>query len=101
MFLIHFSRAWALAVNSETQSEMLTAVATVNALVAETWWQNRWHIAENTVLTAIEVVVGLIVGTVLGVLTALQLASSRVARVLVQPMLVFTQACLTLRLPGC
>ncbi|MFY2824129.1 thiaminase II [Ruegeria sp. MALMAid1280] len=36
VFLIHFSRAWALAVvKSETHSEMLAAVATVNALVAE------------------------------------------------------------------
>ncbi|WP_299424353.1 thiaminase II [uncultured Shimia sp.] len=36
VFLIHFSRAWALAVvKSETHAEMLGAVATVNALVAE------------------------------------------------------------------
>ncbi len=36
VFLIHFSRAWALAVvKSETHGEMLAAVATVNALVAE------------------------------------------------------------------
>lgn len=36
VFLIHFARAWALAVvKSETHDEMLTAVATVNALVAE------------------------------------------------------------------
>lgn len=36
VFLIHFSRAWALAVvKSETYSEMLAAVGTVNALVAE------------------------------------------------------------------
>ena len=36
VFLIHFSRAWALAVvKSETHAEMLTAVGTVNALVAE------------------------------------------------------------------
>lgn len=36
VFLIHFARAWALAVvKSETHSEMLTAVGTVNALVAE------------------------------------------------------------------
>jgi len=36
VFLIHFSRAWALAVvKSETHSEMLAAVGTVNALVAE------------------------------------------------------------------
>ena len=36
VFLIHFSRAWALAVvKSETHTEMQTAVATVNALVSE------------------------------------------------------------------
>ncbi|MEM8776276.1 MAG: TenA family protein [Pseudomonadota bacterium] len=36
VFLIHFSRAWALAVvKSQTHSEMLVAVGTVNALVAE------------------------------------------------------------------
>ena len=36
VFLIHFSRAWALAaVKSETHAEMLTAVGTVNGLVAE------------------------------------------------------------------
>ncbi len=35
VFLIHFARAWALAVvKSETHAEMLTAVGTVNALVA-------------------------------------------------------------------
>ena len=36
--------------------------------------------------------IGLACCTVLGVVTALQLANSRAARVLVQPMLVFTQA---------
>lgn len=61
-------------------------------LVAETWWQNRWLIAEHTAVTALEVLIGLACGAVLGVATALQLASSRIARVLVQPMLVFTQA---------
>lgn len=36
VFLTHFSRAWALAVvKSETHAEMLAAVGTVNALVAE------------------------------------------------------------------
>ncbi|MDX8355513.1 thiaminase II [Cognatiyoonia sp. IB215182] len=36
IFLIHFSRAWALAVvKSETHAEMLIAVGTVNTLVAE------------------------------------------------------------------
>jgi len=62
------------------------------AVVAETWWQNRWVIAEHTWITAIEVVIGMACGTLLGVVTALQLANSRAARVLVQPMLVFTQA---------
>ena len=32
------------------------------ALVAETWWQNRWLIAEHTWITAVEVVIGLGVG---------------------------------------
>ena len=62
------------------------------AVVTETWWQNRWLIAEHTWITAIEVLIGLACGTLLGVITALQLANSRAARVLVQPMLVFTQA---------
>ncbi|AWI86537.1 thiaminase II (plasmid) [Alloyangia pacifica] len=36
VFLVHFSRAWALAVvKSETHAEMLAAVGTVNALVSE------------------------------------------------------------------
>lgn len=36
VFLIHFSRAWALAiVKSETHDEMLTAVQTVNGLITE------------------------------------------------------------------
>ena len=43
VFLIHFSRAWALAVvKSETHDEMLTAVGTVNALVSE---EMQLHIA--------------------------------------------------------
>ncbi len=36
VFLVHFSRAWALAaVKSETRSELLTAIATASALVTE------------------------------------------------------------------
>ncbi|MCL6285184.1 ABC transporter permease [Ruegeria sp. 2012CJ41-6] len=61
-------------------------------LVAETWWANRAVIAENTLVTGLEVLIGLVVGSALGAATAIQLASSRTARVLVQPMLVFTQA---------
>ncbi|MEM1006065.1 MAG: ABC transporter permease [Pseudomonadota bacterium] len=62
------------------------------AVVAETWWDNRWIIAKNTWVTAVEVLVGFVFGVTLGVITALSLASSRAARVLVQPLLVFTQA---------
>ncbi|NDW52437.1 ABC transporter permease [Aliiroseovarius sp. PrR006] len=62
------------------------------ALVAETWWQYRAVIAEHTLVTATEVLIGLAIGAGLGAVTAIQLASSRVARVLIQPMLVFTQA---------
>ncbi|SMR70846.1 putative hydroxymethylpyrimidine transport system permease protein [Aliiroseovarius halocynthiae] len=62
------------------------------ALVAETWWQNRALIAEHTWATALEVLIGLIIGAGLGVVTAIQLAASRTTRLLVQPLLVFTQA---------
>ncbi|MEM7318652.1 MAG: ABC transporter permease [Pseudomonadota bacterium] len=61
-------------------------------LVAEAWWFNRAVILENTMVTALEVVIGLVLGAALGIVTALQLATSKAARVLVQPMLVFTQA---------
>ncbi|MEX0348385.1 MAG: ABC transporter permease [Paracoccaceae bacterium] len=61
-------------------------------VVAEAWWANRAVIAENTLITGLEVLIGLVVGSALGAATAIQLASSRTARVLVQPMLVFTQA---------
>lgn len=61
-------------------------------LVAETWWTNRALIAEHTLVTAKEVLIGLAIGTALGTITALQLATSKTARLLVQPILVFTQA---------
>ena len=61
-------------------------------LVAEAWWQNRAVIAEHTLVTAMEVLIGLAIGAGLGVFTAIQLALSKEARVLVQPLLVFTQA---------
>ena len=60
--------------------------------VALTWWENRWLVGEHTLVTALEVLIGLLLGTVLGSLTALQLAVSPTARALVQPILVFTQA---------
>lgn len=61
-------------------------------IVAEAWWDNVAIIAEHTLVTASEVLIGLLIGVILGVITAVQLATSRIARVLVQPILVFTQA---------
>ncbi|MEO0990106.1 MAG: ABC transporter permease [Pseudomonadota bacterium] len=61
-------------------------------LVAQTWWENRAVIAEHTLVTATEVLIGLAIGTALGIATAISLAASPAARVLVHPLLVFTQA---------
>ncbi|MEO0330004.1 MAG: ABC transporter permease [Pseudomonadota bacterium] len=61
-------------------------------LVAETWWDSREIIAEHATITAIEVLLGLAIGAVLGMITAIQLAASERARLLMQPILVFTQA---------
>lgn len=61
-------------------------------VVAETWWTHRYIIAENTWVTALEILLGLLLGTILGIATAIQLAMSRLARLLVRPILVFTQA---------
>ena len=60
--------------------------------VAETWWTSRALIAEHTLVTGLEIVLGLLVGAVLGMATALSLAASNLARVMVRPILVFTQA---------
>lgn len=62
------------------------------AAVAEAWWANRALIAEHTWVTTIEVILGLVVGAVLGIATALTLAASPAARATVRPILVFTQA---------
>lgn len=61
-------------------------------LVAETWWFHREVIAEHTLITALEVLIGLVLGALLGIITAIQLATSQAARLLVRPILVFTQA---------
>ena len=60
--------------------------------VAATWYASRGLIAEHTLVTAIEIALGLLVGTVLGIATALALAASSFARTLMRPILVFTQA---------
>ncbi|MBX2825106.1 MAG: ABC transporter permease [Gammaproteobacteria bacterium] len=61
-------------------------------VVAETMWDSREVLAENAVITFMEVIIGLLLGAMLGVLTAIGLAASARARVLVRPMLLFSQA---------
>lgn len=60
--------------------------------VAKAAIENRALIFENAIVTASEVLLGLIIGTVFGALTAIQLASSARLHRLVMPLLVFTQA---------
>lgn len=62
------------------------------AIVAQTWWEHRALIGEHTLVTGIEVGLGLVIGAGLGAVTALGLAASPLARLFVQPVLVFTQA---------
>lgn len=60
--------------------------------VAQAALDNRVLIAENALVTATEVILGLITGTVLGAFTAVQLANSDRLQRLVMPLLIFTQA---------
>ncbi|MGJ8544146.1 MAG: ABC transporter permease [Sulfitobacter sp.] len=60
--------------------------------VAQALVRSRAIIAENAVVTATEVGLGLIIGTALGAATAIQLALSKTAERLMLPILVFTQA---------
>ena len=60
--------------------------------VAQAGFASRALILEHTIVTATEVLLGLLLGTILGVVTAIQLASSRRAQHLLLPILVFTQA---------
>ncbi len=62
------------------------------ALVAETLWGSRALLAEHALITIAEVLIGLLLGAILGWLSAIGLAASPVARALVKPMLVFSQA---------
>lgn len=60
--------------------------------VAQTGWEYRHLILENTLVTGTEVALGLVLGTVLGALTAILLASSQRLHRLVMPLLILTQA---------
>jgi len=61
-------------------------------VVAETIWNSRQILIENAWITIMEVVIGLILGAVLGGLSAIGLAASPMAQALLRPMLVFSQA---------
>ncbi|MEM1428575.1 MAG: ABC transporter permease [Pseudomonadota bacterium] len=60
--------------------------------VALALWENAGLIAYHTGITAVEVVLGLVIGASLGAATAIWLAVSPVARALVRPALIVTQA---------
>lgn len=61
-------------------------------LVADTMWSDRALLAEHALVTISEILIGLILGAILGGLSAIGLAASTVARALLRPMLVFSQA---------
>lgn len=60
--------------------------------VVATLWTSRAVIAENALVTSIEVLAGLFIGAALGFVSAIVLAASPAARSLLRPMLVFSQA---------
>ena len=60
--------------------------------VAQAGYNSRAAIAENAWVTIVEVLLGLVIGTLLGAVTAIQLALSKTAERLMLPILVFTQA---------
>lgn len=60
--------------------------------VLASMWHNRTLIAEHAVITLAEVILGMVIGSVLGALTAIGLAVSTSARNLLRPVLVFSQA---------
>ncbi|UJQ94250.1 ABC transporter permease [Mariluticola halotolerans] len=60
--------------------------------VAMAMFTSRALIAENALVTGVEVLLGLLIGTGLGMATAIHLALSPLARRLVLPLLIFTQA---------
>ena len=62
------------------------------ARVAETLWTSRALLAEHALVTLFEVILGLFLGAVFGIATAIQLALSPAARALLRPILAFSQA---------
>ncbi|WP_095587718.1 ABC transporter permease [Actibacterium ureilyticum] len=62
------------------------------ARTATALWDNRALIGEHALITLWEVLLGLLIGTLLGIATAIHLALSPGARALLRPILVFSQA---------
>ncbi|WP_212522797.1 ABC transporter permease [Actibacterium sp. MT2.3-13A] len=60
--------------------------------VLTTLWTSRALIAEHALTTAAEVLIGLAIGAVLGGASAILMAAAPLARTLLRPMLVFSQA---------
>ncbi|WP_424989612.1 ABC transporter permease [Fluviibacterium sp. S390] len=60
--------------------------------VAQALWNNAGLIGWHALVTFSEVLAGLVLGSALGIVTALQLATSGLARRLIRPALVLTQA---------
>ncbi len=60
--------------------------------VATAMWKSRVIIAEHSLVTLSEVLIGIAIGAFLGMATAIQLAISPSARAVVRPILVFSQA---------
>ena len=60
--------------------------------VAEAMWKSRVTIAEHSLVTLSEVLIGIAIGSALGMATAIHLAISPSARAVMRPLLVFSQA---------
>ncbi len=60
--------------------------------VLQAAYKSRVIISENALVTATEVLLGLLIGTALGVVTAIQLTLSKTTERIMLPILVFTQA---------
>lgn len=96
------SRALAVAVSAGLSLGLWQALVVLAGLppfilpgpvrVAEALWTSRALIAEHAAITAAEVLIGLALGAALGGVTAIGLAASPVARRLIRPMMVFSQA---------
>ncbi|APX90764.1 ABC transporter permease [Brevirhabdus pacifica] len=60
--------------------------------VAQTFWASRALIGEHALVTLTEIAIGFVIGAGLGAVTAIWLAFSASARLLLGPVLVFSQA---------